>query len=34
MKVYADVFLSFDNEQNALAEAAGLPLLHLAAKQH
>ena len=32
IEVAADAFLSFDDEQNALAEAAGLPLVGMSSK--
>jgi len=32
IEVAADAFLSFDDEQNALAEAAGLPLVRMSSK--
>ena len=32
IEVAADAFLSFDDEQNALAKAAGLPLEHMSSK--
>ena len=34
LEVAADGFLSFDDEQSALAEAAGLPLIRLRARTH
>jgi predicted nucleic acid-binding protein len=34
LEIAADGFLSFDDEQNALAEAAGFPLVRLRARTH